>query len=111
MPPPKHKRPLKPRAPSALTSSYPRAQGVVPIGPHPDSPKHAWRALSKEAKVLLWEERQSGRYGGTPGEAPYWILQDRGDEEVLIKPQFFIDTAMKMAEPQIVNIVDSFLRG
>ena len=44
-------------------------------------PKHlAWWILPKEAKEKLKEERISGKFGGTPPNAPYWLIAEYGSK-------------------------------
>jgi len=57
----------------------------ISTGKPPTNPKMAWWALPLAARKLLDEQRNMGRFGGIPGQAPYWRIQDVGLPEVGIK--------------------------
>ena len=42
----------------------------------PFDPKLAWWFLTKEQRKLLASQRYAGGFGGIPGHAPYWWLQE-----------------------------------
>lgn len=83
----------------------------IPIGPKPTSKAEAWWALSRQAKDLLAQERESGRFGGTPGLAPYWKSQDIGEVKAYITGKFYIEKAKERWRPMVHPAVMRFLRG
>ena len=97
------------KAPIAPKSPH-KTPGVVPIGPKPESKELAWWSLTEEAKTLLFTERQSGRFGGTPGQAPYWLSQEAGNAAAAIEPLHYIENAMSIWDVDAQGIIDAYLR-
>lgn len=84
----------------------------IPIGRKPKGKPDAWRALSKEAKRILADMRQTmGVYGGTPGKAPYWKSQEEGNPAALIDAQHYIQRSLESWRAEIPMIVREWLRS
>jgi len=66
----------------------------VPIGAMPPSPSLAWWFLSRRAKELLLAERLTGRFGGIPGQAPYWLVQEKGEVKANVQARRYIARAV-----------------
>jgi hypothetical protein len=73
------------------TSATPR---IIPIGRPPKRASEAWWALSRQARQLLKEMRMQGMFGGTPGQAPYWHVQEVGEPKAEIEPLRYIRGAV-----------------
>lgn len=93
-------------------STKQRAQkNAIPIGRRPLRPSEAWWALSLAARKKLAEERQKGRFGGKPGQAPYWHSQEVGEPGAEIKPLRFIEQGFAEFAATAKVQVSEFLRG
>lgn len=63
--------------------------------------KFAWWWLSANQKKVLKEQRQKGRFGGTPWIPKYGWIHDKGMPEVGIRGVNF----MAKAKPQVRQLV------
>ncbi len=83
-----------------------KQQRRIPLGPKPADERDAWRVLTPEAKQKLQELRNSGQFGGTPNQAPYWLSQERGNPLANIEAREFVKKAMadlRAALPYVLN--------
>jgi len=78
----------------------------------------AWWNLSKEQKAVLQEQREMGRFGGVPGHAPYFWVQEgtivgTGPAQKAGKtPTYFIEKSLEAAENAIADaIVEALSAG
>ncbi len=83
----------------------------IPLGPKPSTPADAWRVLTPEAKAKLQELRASGLYGGTPGQAPYWVSQEYGEPLANIEARNYIQQAMWAFNAQLPELLSAWLRS
>jgi hypothetical protein len=65
----------------------------------------AWRALPVRARELLDQKRDTGQYGGVPGQAPYWLIQERGYPAVGISPVRYIKDAVDKWKSEVHVII------
>ena len=84
-----------------MLKAYRENERIV-IGPPPKNPKLAWWALSTgkrtgtvNVRKLLDQMRDQGRFGGMPGTAPYWTIQEKGLQEVGIKGINYLKSAVE----------------
>lgn len=87
------------------------SQKRTPIGKKPPTPNLAWHYLTREAKTLLLQERLRGRFGGTPGKAPYWMIQEEGNAGASVEPLFYIKKAVLRWQSSADVKVNRFFRG
>jgi hypothetical protein len=76
-----------------MLKSY-RENEQIKIGKPPTNPKMAWWALPVKTRELLDQKRDEGLFGGKPGKAPYWIVQEAGAPEVGISPIKYLRAAV-----------------
>lgn len=72
----------------------------------PPDKSWAWWYLSKRQKEALDAARRQGKYGGQPGKAPYFWVQEYGDLEAQVEPQLFVWTAVRNLVAKIPAIID-----
>lgn len=98
MPSPKQKLATLQRRASRLPSYKENLKAYqadrAPIGAMPPDPSYAWWYLSRQAKALLLKERLAGRFGGIQGQAPYWLVQEKGSPGARVQAQFYIKHAV-----------------
>jgi len=69
--------------------------------PPPGRSKEAWWFLPTATRKRLDKERDAGRFGGTPGQAPYWIVQERGMPLVGIREIGYLKEARRQWEAEL----------
>lgn len=77
-------------------------------------PKKAWWFLPEEEKGQLRAAREAGIVavgGASPYRAKYWFIQEAGMEEVGIRPQGYIATAIGRIRNRIGDTVTRIIRG
>jgi hypothetical protein len=78
--------------------------------------RYAWWLLSPEAKRVLQDEREAGKFGGETGvgagRSPYMWVQDgstgggrAGAQKAAIRPQDFIEPALEALEAHVTDVV------
>jgi hypothetical protein len=80
------------------------------LGHKPVNKADAWWALPREAKQALAEYRAGGKFGGTPGQAPYWWSVNYGLESANIVGRHFLESASQMWKPQATRIVRRWIK-
>lgn len=82
----------------------------------PFDKRFAWWYLSKRQKQQLRELRLAGEFGGTPGKAPYFWVQDgttpeglRGADEAGITPTGFMFDAESSFNAKWADVIDRVL--
>ncbi len=72
----------------------------------------AWWNLSRKQKQLLQQQRFAGRFGGTPGQARYFWVQEgstergaRGAAKAGITPTHFVQNALDRTEDTVADII------
>lgn len=81
------------------------------LGHRPQDRAEYWRALSTKAKARLAQERRAGRFGGTPGSAPYWWVQNYGSSQAAIAGKQFIEKAVEVWRPTVRATIQAWLRS
>ena len=71
----------------------------------------AWWYLSNKQKRVLAVQRRGGRFGGMPGKAPYYWLQEFGEETAHIRPQAFIAFSVAALLSKQGEIIGRFLHA
>lgn len=71
----------------------------------------AWWYLSNKQKKVLAQQRRGGRFGGMPGKAPYYWLQEFGDEKAHVRPQAFMAFAVAALLQQQGGIIGRYLHA
>lgn len=69
---------------------------------------YAWWRMARKEKDLLREQRLMGMFGGVPGGAPYFWVQEgstpegaEGAAKAGIKPTHFVESALNDSEEAI----------
>lgn len=90
-------RPLRGKSYNQILKGYRKGrENIINLGaPPPKGAKDAWKYLSREAKAKLEEARNAGMFGGIPGAAPYWLVQERGKEIVGVAGTHYLQRAIK----------------
>jgi hypothetical protein len=83
----------------------------IKLGRKPPHKSLAWWYLSREARQLLRQERRQGRFGGQPGKAPYWYVQEHGNVNANLRARFYIRRALDLWQPQARALVRAWLGG
>jgi len=94
-----------------LRGKYFRQSDDFSTGRPPKDPKMAWWALPKKAKKLLDEMREAGQFGGKAGQAPYWLIQEKGLGEVGIQSLQYLKSSVDEWELSIRNDVRQWVGG
>ncbi len=84
----------------------------IPLGRKPGSPAEAWWKLSRAARTRLKDYRGSGmsEFGGSPGSAPYWAVQEYGEPMAKIEAKHYIANALEMWRKDVAVLVRNWLR-
>jgi len=86
-------------------------QTRTPVGAVPPSPNLAWWYLSHQAKQLLLSERLAGRFGGIPGQAPYWLVQEKGNVKSNVEGRFYITRAVEQWKAELGIMIKQWIGG
>lgn len=86
--------------------------GRLWIGRKPPDPSLSWWFLSRPAKAKLLELRLEGHpeMGGTPGQAPYWHIQEEGNTWSAVRGLFYLARAVQAWRPGGTSRFQSWLR-
>lgn len=71
----------------------------------PGTKDWAWWYLTRRQKRVLQEQRQLGHFGGIPGRAPYWHIQEVGEPKAHVRRQAYIRrsiNALLQEQPMIL---------
>ena len=82
---------------------------IVHLGGRPPTKSLAWWYLSYEARRLLDQKREEGLYGGIPGKAPYWMIQEEGNAGAEIQAQFYLKNTLEYWEDGMLSRLSKWL--
>jgi len=96
---------------------HPYKQNIVgySTGAVPKNKKMAWWYLPyvnpKNTRKLLDQMRDTGKFGGKPGTAPYWLIQEKGMPEVGIQGIHYLQNAISTWKQGLQARIGQQLRG
>ena len=91
-------------------SEFPTRSGEGHRPKHQDKSR-AWWDLSMAQKMTLERERGKGRFGGIPGKAPYWWIQEVGSSGAGIAPQGYLQRARAIMDQTVPRAVERVLNA
>lgn len=74
-------------------------------------PSWAWWYLSRRQKQVLQQQRERGAFGGLPGRAPQWMIQEKGEPKAHVRQQRYILRSVLQLEREQGEIIRRYLAG